>query len=241
MTPRTKDKYVGIEIECFSKKTRDECRAIVNQIKMKGVIECGADGSVSCNCKSKYEMYLHEDYYRGLVQDRRRVPCGCNSHEFRVLTKEKDLGKNLVKVGNFLKLIEAKVNKTCGLHVHLDMRTRNPIDCAQKLFNIQPIMMKAVAKSRLRNSYCKPVKDMVKVIMNGFHDDGGKYSAINIGSYEDLKTIEVRIHEGSVDSDEIYNWCKFLIESLDKDTDKPTKDIKIFSKPVKEYLAKRIG
>lgn len=124
------------------------------------------------------------------------------SFEIRVLATEKELPGVLTKLGAILDEVGADVNESCGLHVHLDMRNRNVERCYQKLVKFQDVLFSLVDEDRWSSHYCRYVQ--------GTSDKQDRYTAINFTSYENLKTLEVRLHHGSVNMKEITNWVKLL-------------------------------
>jgi len=70
-----------------------------------------------------------------------------------------------------------------------------------------------------------------------------KYHAIHTeDSMRKYRTIEVRLHEGTVDCNEILNWCKFLITTIDTDVAmKKLRTTNAFPIRVKKYLDTRIS
>lgn len=123
--------------------------------------------------------------------------------EITVLTKTTDY-KNLRQVCEFLSELGAKVNKTCGLHVHMDARhmTRELMETVAKKFErALPVLTAMVPESRRTSNYC-----FNRVSRNS--DD--RYCAINTTAYDKYKTIEIRLHSGTTDFTKISNWCNFL-------------------------------
>lgn len=109
---------------------------------------------------------------------------------------------NLEKLCNLLKSLDAKVNKSCGLHVHLDARNLTIDQKVNKSFNLEnslDVLFKMVAKSRSKSTYCKKQAS-----------NSDRYSAINLTALDKFGTIEVRLHSGTTDFDKIKNWCEIL-------------------------------
>ena len=96
-------------------------------------------------------------------------------HELSVLFKEKDLTSTLKYLKKDLLAIQASVNKTCGLHVHLDMRERGVAGSYSRLVKAQSLLFKLVDKSRHSNSFCERSPNDWK--------DSDHYSAINANGY----------------------------------------------------------
>lgn len=235
MSPKGKHNYLGIEIECISELPRETVKKLIKDKGLKDLMDCGTDSSIKCSCPRHTERSIVRSGTYEYLDIIKTKTCLCEGFEFRILTKEKDLKSNLIKVGEILRGINAYVNGTCGLHIHLDMRNRSPLMSAERLFNVQPLIMNTIDKSRKRNDYCRRVKNVMSLL------DHDKYKAINFGAaYSKHKTIEVRAHEGTVDTNEICNWAEFLVESLNQDIPKPIKSTKTFSKGTKKYLDARI-
>jgi hypothetical protein len=103
--------------------------------------------------------------------------------------------------------VGAKVNKTCGLHVHLDIRGMASSDLEDKfakLVSVQPILYSMQPKSRQENSYCRRTKN--RYISRG----SSRYQGINAQSIWKYNTIEVRLHAGTTDFRKIANWVDLL-------------------------------
>lgn len=117
--------------------------------------------------------------------------------------------KNLEKLCNALKALNASVNKSCGLHVHLDMRGRSKTEIEVIEHNLKKsldILFACVPESRRVSNYCQ------KRVANE------KYSAFNTQHLNTYGTIECRLHSGSTDFEKIKNWCLVLKSIVDRTT-----------------------
>lgn len=133
-------------------------------------------------------------------------------YELRILTRETELDETMKKLGTFLKAGGFDVNDSCGLHVHLDMRQRDVNKSYNRLRMFQDMLFGMVDKERRSNNeYCEYTTD---------YNDHGRYVAINRESYESHKTIEIRLHQGSVNVKQIKNWINLLLKILNT-KDKP--------------------
>lgn len=97
------------------------------------------------------------------------------------------------------------INKTCGLHVHLDAREDEKRIVgirADKLWDFMPIMKDLVPDDRLNNKYCIIEKPAF---------DGNRYRAINLDSWRTHKTLEVRFASGSLHPAKIWFWAHLLL------------------------------
>lgn len=140
LKPQTKDKHVGVELEivCPTNAHNYESPLAKSSLAYK-LAEAGLVNNVRITTDSSINIENY-DTNRGL--------------ELRVIAPEKDIKEVIVKVCSVLKGLKCKVNSSCGLHVHLDMRSRKPEDSFKRLVNKLPELKKMVRKSRLKNDYC---------------------------------------------------------------------------------------
>jgi hypothetical protein len=189
--PVLKDKnYLGIEIECLVRCSKEELEHLFVKNRLHKHVQVGTDGSiVKCN-----------DNYVAL--------------EIRILVTEDELQSVMMKVHRVLKSksVSAYVNKSCGVHVHLDMRNRNVEKSYTKLFNVQSLLRDSQPLNRHESTYCKPNTEY------SFKNSKERYSVINTESFKKHKTLEIRVHEGTVNGINIINWCKFLTGVLSEQT-----------------------
>lgn len=99
------------------------------------------------------------------------------------------------------------VNNTCGLHVHLDARhlqEKGVKRIGRRLGNALPVLKWIVDPSRHTNNYCA-------LAVSEFRDSRDyRYNAINLTSWFEFKTVEVRLHGGSTNFKKIKNWIELL-------------------------------
>jgi Putative amidoligase enzyme len=112
----------------------------------------------------------------------------------------------------------AEINTTCGMHIHLDQRGVSQAMAskrARRLIKALPALAKIVAPSRLGNHYCQ-LNDPIKLGQTYRHSYN-RYRAINFTSaYRKHKTLEVRLHGGTLDFWKIIGWvdlCHFITRS----------------------------
>ncbi len=130
LVPKNRNKYVGIEVECFSNLDDKKVMALVLEHDLEEYINIGDDGSIET-----------DDY-------------DANTYEFRILSTEKELPKVFKRLTAFFKAGKFKANYSCGVHVHLDMRHRDVEKCYSKLLRFQQILFPLVKKDRWINEYC---------------------------------------------------------------------------------------
>jgi len=167
--------YVGIEIECITRRDAD-MGALLPFAKWVNV---GRDGSIT-----------HDGGEMG--------------QEIRVCLKRDEVRTVIPGIMDALNKIGARVNRSCGLHVHLDQRNNpTPELTFQKLVRSLGLLYTVVPKSRRENTYCK--RNLRTTFRS--HD---RYRAINPCAYQRYKTIEVRLFGGTLNAEKVINWIETL-------------------------------
>ena len=134
----------------------------------------------------------------------------------------------LAKVYEVLNSCGAKVDKSCGTHVHFDIADFTVQNCKNFLtlyYNYQGIINHLVPPSRRRNEYCKPLlkSDLVQInnqhwvssIRDIAYVIGTRYSKVNLQSYVKYGTIEIRQHGGTTEFDKMEAWIILMYQLLD--------------------------
>ena len=128
--------------------------------------------------------------------------------EFKLLVKRSELEARLNRFTNLIKGTH-KVNRTCGLHVHLDQRGKTKdevLKLAKKLDKWLYALREFVPESRRggdvnRRNYCK-----FGISANG----NDRYHAVNMSAFYKYKTLEIRLHSGTTDYTKIISWIRLL-------------------------------
>lgn len=193
-------RWVGIEIECFYAGREDALLAMFcEHDDLAGHVQLKCDGSI-------------------------RPDNGYTAAEVVVCAREEDFAAKVTKVCEVLAKVDATVNTSCGLHVHLDMRQivpesqqfyNCPIPAVSKpitriydnLVAALPLMFAMQPESRRDNEFCQRNKKGVSWYMNR----SKRYRAINTQSLSAHRTIEVRLGAGTVNPDKIISWVKLLL------------------------------
>lgn len=226
--------YVGVEIECMIPMSQfpdlDSCDTDCDYCDGSGTIYMGREDENGdwfeeekecdqCGGSGRGRGYGEEAYQDALadhLKDKRvkyvnvkgdgsiREESGYFPVEITILTRF-DKPTNLEHLCDVLKDLGAKVNKSCGMHVHLDARhlsTKQVKAIGVKFSNAMPVLMGMVPKTRRENSYCVPRVSGLR--------DGHRYSAVNLNAYNKYKTIEVRLHSSTTDFTKIINWSRLI-------------------------------
>jgi len=109
----------------------------------------------------------------------------------------------------------AKINKTCGLHVHLDMRRETEI-AQENIFYawqaFEKIFFAVTSISRRGNHFCRSIDNSrTYEIAKGM----GRYNTLNVTAYDKHQTFEIRLHQSTLEPTNIKNWVMFLIRFFD--------------------------
>lgn len=218
--PYTNSKYVGVEIEMYSKYDRNQLNTELTKAGLGRNVSLITDSSI-------------KDY-----GDKHPL-------EVRILATERTVDSVLKRTLEVLKKAEAEVNLSCGLHVHLDMRHRKVNKAFRNLINAQDMLFKFCHKSRSESRYCKKVltTDFNRAVKNRDH-----YDAISADAYRKHKSLEIRMLEGSLDHDKITNWIKLLVGIVESkgfspqyDADRFLKQLKSFSTEQKDYFKQQLA
>lgn len=140
--------------------------------------------------------------------------------EVRIIAQQTKLIGILKKVYSVLEKCDFKINKSCGLHVHLDMRNRNASKSYTNLFHSLGLLFK-LNPTRRRNFYCKRNK-YDQLHNEQYFSRYKRYRAINTLSLDRHQTLEVRLGEATTDVNRVINFAKLLVKIVDiKKLDKP--------------------
>lgn len=146
---------------------------------------------------------------------------------------------NLMRICSALKKLNARIDKTCGLHIHIDSRAHRPSKLVKNLQAALPLLCSMVPVSRVKNHYCQIDVSSKKT---------SRYAKINTHSYKKHKTIEVRLHSGTTDFNKISQWITVLRSIALNDKALPvskTYDVQFmadtlsWSEETMEYVAQR--
>jgi len=176
LTTRTAFRYshaLGIEFECVGPIDRPDLIA-----RLPMWTRCVSDGSI-------------------------RAGGGNYGHEIRALLDRQTAEPRLHRLCKIMADAGLSVNRSTGLHVHLDARNIPTEAEAVRVARLMDAWLFAlrelVPASRRENSYCKfgvSTRD--------------RYRAVNVMAWEAHRTIEVRLHSGTVDYTKTLAWVRLL-------------------------------
>lgn len=109
----------------------------------------------------------------------------------------------------------AKVNKSCGLHVHHDAKDFNQRKFSNlfRLYRRSESLIDSMMPASRRgnnNRFCRSLSLLSDVNMND------RYFKVNFRAYHVHGTIEFRQHSGTVDAEKVVNWILITQRMMDR-------------------------
>lgn len=183
--PKTMD-AVGIEIEMVSKHSKEELAQQLSNYRM--VVHVHGDGSLRNEISYPNTVEISFFDCKDNIHNTIKEICG-------ILNKS------------------SKANYTCGLHVHLDCRSKSIEEKEYMFYNLQNsqnLLYNMNPPSRRvggsNHNYCIKRWDGMQSVSTKYNGVSSLH-LINGGK----NSIEIRIHEGTTNSDDICNWVKLLL------------------------------
>lgn len=201
----------GIEIEFFSAETGHEIARLLNDA---GVV-------------TAFEGYNHvtRDHWK-IVTDGSLNPApaqrGMRGLELvSPVLEGEEAFETIRKASAVLLRAGCKINRTCGLHVHIDARGER-LEFFRSLVslyrNFEPVIDEVQPASRrgASNSYCQPltmvseaaIRDAATIEQLAARLVRGRYHKLNLQSFWRHGTVEFRHHAGTVEASKIIAWVK---------------------------------
>lgn len=205
----TFNRNFGIEIEaynCTRERLARELTAAGINVQVEG-----------------YNHTDHTDHWK-LVTD--SSLSGNNTFELvsPILHGEQGL-EELEKVCWVLDLCNAKVNDTCGLHVHMeaaefDLSTWKNLILTYK--RLEGVIDNFMPHSRRNNRYCKALTAITEKSIKHARNIGdlraaffhNRYHKVNLEAYARHRTVEFRQHGGSTNFTKMSAWIHFLAKMI---------------------------
>lgn len=205
----TFNRNFGIEIEaynCTRERLARELTAVGINVQVEG-----------------YNHTDHTDHWK-LVTD--GSLSGNNPFELvsPILHGEQGL-EELEKVCWVLDLCNAKVNDTCGLHVHMDaaefdLSTWKNLILTYK--RLEGVIDNFMPRSRRNNHYCKALTAITENSIKHARNIGelraaffhNRYHKVNLEAYARHRTVEFRQHGGSTNFTKMSAWIHFLAKMI---------------------------
>lgn len=135
----------------------------------------------------------------------------------------------LSELANILQICNdngAEVDNECGLHVHIDLRDFNKQEFVRLFYilrKVESVTRLLVTEERNSNHFCSASLSQVRTddrrgfderIMD-YCESMQRYSAYNFSAYYDHGTVEIRLHHGTLNYEEIRNWVLLHLSIVD--------------------------
>jgi hypothetical protein len=147
--------------------------------------------------------------------------------------------EQIEKVCRVLNTLDASVNRSCGLHVHVGLASV-PVSAVRKLAALyaehEGLIDQLIPPSRRgnANNFCQSVAtranmaslaqaNTIRDVSYALNGDN-KYYKLNLNSYWRYSTVEFRHHSGTVDAAKIIKWVTFvckMVEAAIRDANVP--------------------
>ncbi len=184
--PNTNDNYIGVEIELASSKDREFICDRLAEADLAKYVTVKGDASIK-------------------VDERHR-----HAHEICILVRQHEFESVINTLCNVLNTqCDVTVNKSCGLHVHVDMRNRAVEKAFANLVSLQHYLYAMLPAERRSSRYSYPIKGKQWRVADE------RYHGINGQAYQKYKTLEARMHCGTTQAVKINNWVKLLLAICD--------------------------
>ncbi len=178
------DKALGIEIETVTPYSHEAARK-----RVPSYVRCEQDGSIRANVEKDQKPDNVKNW--GI--------------EYRILIKRSEMETRILDTVRAISAMGATVNKSCGLHVHFDMRDKTKTEVTgihDRLTKWLGSMRELLPPSRRENKYC------------AFENaDSNHHWAVNLSAYDKHKTLEVRVHSATLNHIKIIQWIR-LCEAI---------------------------
>lgn len=208
--------WLSVELELImpTKNAESAFVSFLRKADLQNSVTIKDDGSVkvnrSCDC-DEYETD-EDGNDGGLIHASDCTADDDTAYGREIVVTFKEGQWEIIKsICSKLNELGCKVNKSCGLHVHFDMRhmenRRKMGILAQRVAKVVPALRQMLPASRQDNEYCSRVINR--------HSDSdesryARYAFVNVKSYDRHQTLEVRGHSGTTDANKIINWIRIL-------------------------------
>jgi len=237
------ERLIGIEVE-FTGISRDTAARTVAQVLGTSKTYVGGvynkhiipytnnhdyiimrDASIDPECSTNRRDYNHDNYKCELVSP---------------ILKAADIGIFL-KIINALKARGAKTNRSCGIHIHVNVADFSAIQI-RNLVNIvyskEDLLYRALDIDNFREHWCKKANKTFVSHINDYsrnninmnaiknawyngnggyrHYDSSRYHLLNLHSFFEGKGVEFRCFNGSLSSDVINNYVLLVVAIVEQ-------------------------
>ena len=120
-----------------------------------------------------------------------------------------------------IKQAKSTVNKSCGFHVHIDMRNRDYKSVYNNFYRCQAVLFAMNPMNRFEGNgvgdgggFAKKSKYNTTrdaMLAESMPNMKARYKGINIASVGRHNTLEIRIHSGTLNFEKVNNWLQIIL------------------------------
>jgi Putative amidoligase enzyme len=201
------DRPFGVEFECAVPSGVDN-QTIVEALRAEGLTAVAYGGG-----RTNDDWYVKGDPSIS-------VPGMYGREVVSPVLRGEDGEEQIRKATRALRRLGARVNRSCGTHVHHDANDLT-VDAIKRVarswFNNQTLISGLVSASRRAGGsfYCAPLTDsdvyridLVSDLRSMRHVHVDRYRALNLTAYGKFGTLEVRQHQGTLDAAKVISWVR---------------------------------
>lgn len=200
------DYTIGVEIECFATRENLIAEAHQNGLQMN------------------YEGYNHTDHTDNvfkLVTDSSVVGLPNSIECVSPVINYGESDQIITSLANTLFMADAKINKTCGLHVHIGAANMTDDQYCNVFVNymrLESLIESFMPQSRRGSRWAQRLSNRANGVTLAcskrqmFDTLGSRYYEVNPDAYFRHRTIEFRQHSGTTDYVKITNWLAFCVK-----------------------------
>ena len=147
----------------------------------------------------------------------------------RVLSGYDDWERLVPKMLELVRYLGARVNPSCGHHVHLSFpEVQDDPTAIRSLFNlvkrVEPVVYGLIAPSRRTSGYCQPIPDEAKLLhrcrtvqcYKRALAHWNRRTGLNLTHlFDPAPRIEFRWHHGTLDAEKARHWLRFLLQLVE--------------------------
>lgn len=216
----------GVEIECISNWERLQSEVSNREIPLQANVRFGA--YTHADSTTGYKFVTDSSVMASRTEDGRGIECVSP-----VLRGAKGF-ESLKNTCTALSDAGAKVNRTCGLHVHIGangLTGEQYVNVFRNYQKLEGLIDSFMAKSR-RGDDAYYAKSLACFDFSNVHEIyvvaqllRSRYFKVNPVSYERHRTIEFRQHQGTTNYHKIEMWVKFCAKLVNWSKDNVLPDV----------------
>lgn len=133
--------------------------------------------------------------------------------------------RDIPKICSVIKLLDngkIRPQDDCGMHVHIDVHDIDQYHIMSAWLLCERAIISCFPPSRRINGFCDKILDspmssrsLVAKLLEDRTESSAHADAISLSEYEDRRTVEIRLAEGTLDAEWVRSWITFLMYWFD--------------------------